>query len=64
MCVYVCMGGKWGKVRGGGPGPLPAFRPYLNVTVYGKTRHMEFSVKIKFDASLISSTLELTHLQV
>ena len=28
------------------------------VTVYGKTRHMGFSVKIELDASLISSTLE------
>ena len=36
----------------------------LFVTVYGKTRHMGFFVKIEFDVSLISSTLELTHLQV
>ena len=34
------------------------------VTVYGKTRHIGFIVKIEFDVSLISSTLELTHLQV
>ena len=34
------------------------------MTVYGKTRHMGFSVKIEFDVSLISSALELTHLQV
>ena len=34
------------------------------VTVYGKTRHIGFSMKIVFDASLISSTLELPHLQV
>ena len=34
------------------------------VTVYGKTRHMGFFVKIKFDVYLISSTLELTYLQV
>ena len=34
------------------------------VTVYGKSRHMGFSVKIEFDVSLISSTLELPHLQV
>ena len=34
------------------------------VTVYEKTRHMGFFVKIKFDAYLISSTLELTYLQV
>ena len=30
------------------------------VTIYGKTWHMGFSVKIEFDVSLISSTLELT----
>ena len=30
------------------------------VTVYGKTRHMGFSVKIEFNASMISSTIELT----
>ena len=34
------------------------------VTVYEKTRHMGFFVKIKFDVYLISSTLELTYLQV
>ena len=36
----------------------------IYVTVYGKTRHMGLFVKIEFDVSLISSTLELTHLQV
>ena len=36
----------------------------LYVTVYGKTRHMGFFVKIKFDVYLISSSLELTYLQV
>ena len=36
----------------------------LYVTVYEKTRHMGFFVKIKFDVYLISSTLELTYLQV
>ena len=35
-----------------------------NVTGFGKTRHMGFFVKIKFDVYLISSTLELTYLQV
>ena len=34
------------------------------VTVYGKTRHMGFSMKIEFDAYLISSTIELTRVQV
>ena len=34
------------------------------VTVYEKTRHMGFFVKIEFDVYLISSTLELTYLQV
>ena len=34
------------------------------VTVYGKTRHMGFFVKVEFDASMISSTLELTRVQV
>ena len=34
------------------------------VIVYGKTRHMGFFVKIKFDVYLISSSLELTYLQV
>ena len=33
------------------------------VTVYEKTRHMGFFVKIKFDVYLISSSLELTYLQ-
>ena len=28
------------------------------VTVYGKTWHMGFPVKIEFDASLINSTLD------
>ena len=32
------------------------------VTMYEKTRHMGFFVKIKFDVYLISSTLELTYL--
>ena len=36
----------------------------IYVTVYGKTRHMGFSVKIEFDESLINYTLELTHLHV
>ena len=36
----------------------------LYVTVYGKTRRMGFFVKIKFDVYLISSSLELTYLQV
>ena len=35
----------------------------LYVTIYGKTRHMEFSIKIEFDAHLISSTIELTCIQ-
>ena len=30
-----------------------------NVMVYGKTRHMGFFVKVEFDASMISSTIEL-----
>ena len=34
------------------------------VTVYGKTRHMGFFVKVEFDASMISSTIELTCVQV
>ena len=34
------------------------------VTGFGKTRHMGFFVKIKFDVYLISSTLELTYLHV
>ena len=34
------------------------------VTVYGKTRHMGFFVKVKFDASMISSAIELTRVQV
>ena len=56
------------------PLPLPGSQPYtvqyhhLNiiqqtyVTVNGKTWHTGFLVKIEFDVSLISSTLELTHL--
>ena len=36
----------------------------LYVTVYGKTRHMGFSIKIEFDVYLISSTIELTHFHV
>ena len=36
----------------------------LFVTVYGKTRHMGFFVKVEFEASMISSTIELTRLQV
>ena len=34
------------------------------VTVYGKTRHMGFFVNVEFDASMISSTIELTRVQV
>ncbi len=34
------------------------------VTGFEKTLLMGFFVKIEFDASLISSTIELTHLQV
>ena len=30
---------------------------YTYVTVYGKTRHMGFSMKIEFDVYLISSTI-------
>ena len=37
---------------------------FLYVTVYGKTRHMGFFVKVEFDASMISSTIELTRVQV
>ena len=36
----------------------------IYVTGFGKTLRMGFFVKTEFDASLISSTLELTHLQV
>ena len=36
----------------------------LYVTGFGKTLRMGFFVKTEFDASLISSILELTHLQV
>ena len=36
----------------------------IYVTGFGKTRHMGFFVKIKFDVYLISSSLELTYLQV
>ena len=35
-----------------------------NVTGFRKTLRMGFFVKIEFDMFLISSTLELTHLQV
>ena len=43
---------------------LPVVYYTTYVTVYGKTRHMGFFVKIKLDVYLISSTLELTYLQV
>ena len=43
-------------------GPLATV--YIIVTGFWKTLCMGFFVKIEFDASLISSTLELTHLQV
>ena len=36
----------------------------IYVTVYGKTGHTGFFVKIEFDASMISSTIELTRVQV
>ena len=36
----------------------------LYVTGFGKTLRMEFFQKIEFDAWLISSTIELTHVQV
>ena len=36
----------------------------LYVTGFEKTLLMGFFVKVEFDASLISSTIELTHLQV
>ena len=36
----------------------------LYAAVYGKTRHMGFSIKIEFDAYLISSIIELTRVQV
>ena len=35
-----------------------------NVTGFWKTLRMGFFVKMEFDVSLISPTLELTHLQV
>ena len=38
--------------------------PCLIVTGFWKTLRMAFFVKIEFDVSLISPTLELTHLQV
>ena len=38
--------------------------PRLIVTGFEKTLLVGFFVKIEFDASLISSTIELTHLQV
>ena len=44
------------------PSPVRFWKRY--VTVYEKTRYMGFFVKIKFDVYLISSTLELTYLQV
>ena len=47
-CVYVC---------------TCMFVP-LYVIGFEKTLLMGFFVKIEFDASLISSTIELTHLQV
>ena len=34
------------------------------VTVYGKTRHIGFFVEVEFDASMISSTIVLTRVQV
>ena len=37
---------------------------HINVTGFEKTLLVGFFVKIEFDASLISSTIELTHLQV
>ena len=43
---------------------LHLFMSLKNVTVYGKTRHMRFFVKVEFDASMISSTIELTRVQV
>ena len=36
----------------------------IYVTVYGKIQHIGFSMKIEFDADLISSTIELTRVQV
>ena len=39
--------------------PIPTI-----VTGFWKTFRMGFFVKIEFDVSLISSTIELTHLQV
>ena len=36
----------------------------LYVTRFGKTLHMGFFQKIEFDAWLISSTIELTRIQV
>ena len=46
-----------------GSNPFENSRITVFVTVYGKTRHMGFFVKIEFDAS-ISSTIELTCIQV
>ena len=37
--------------------------PETFVTVFYKTRHIGFFMKMEFDVSLISSTLELTHLR-
>ena len=39
-------------------------RGLINVTGFGKTLRMGFFQKIEFDAWLISSTIELTHVQV
>ena len=37
---------------------------YQYVTIYGKTPHMGFFVKVEFDVSMISSTIELTRVQI
>ena len=37
---------------------------FIYVTGFEKTFLMAFFLKIEFDAAMISSTLELTHLQV
>ena len=37
---------------------------HINVTRFGKTLRMGFFLKIEFDAWLISSTIELTRVQV
>ena len=44
--------------------PITEKSSFRYVTGFGKTLRMGFFVKTEFDASLISSTLELTHLQV